>query len=938
MITQTLKRSLCIFTAILFVFALYGCENRGAELVSTKLQISQKSFYPDKEELYYSLLRLRDALMSDNPDPDGVLEIGEKVLRDMDGLGELYRYEGNLGYYKDGEYYGADTTSPIGGGEGYTDIITTGDYIVHDDDEFAEALRTARSGEVIFIDSGSAINLSDMRVAEGLYALLNKGVTIASDRGYNGSKGGTLYFSLPEHTALLRCGGNNRITGLTLEGGAGNTAHGYTGEKTSVGIIALAKNVEIDNCEISGFFTGGIRIRGEGSVHHCYLHNIFGEGSSAIDITGGNITVSNNLFSNNEVNISCDRFENITIENNIDAGNVKQASIVLGSKRAVTDTTQTSVTIKNNSFLGSAPGFITKDEEPGDIVAVNNIFDFQKDSVLSSYGSSGEKITQDLPNIVLPDIVTGVFAGDTNQVYESVKLMLENLNDKEKARRYATDAVSELCMFSRYYEYEDSLYIIKDEVLYGAYSPPGEPPIGGGVGDYEKITSGDYIVTDAESLAAALDSAKPGEVVFVKGSIEIEKSVAPLALKPGVTLAGDRGTIGESGKASAGGVLYTVELIDTLIVAGDDSKISGLIIAGPDTEKHMTHHKRGTGAGGYTNYYYALPLTVGVKVVGDRFEMTNCEVSGFSNSGVLIEKGYDAYIHNSYFHHNQRNGFGYGVCLGKSATAVIEYNLFNFDRHSVAANGSPGSGYTASNNIQMGDAIYHVFDAHGGFDRGDNTNIACDYVEMYNNTILCDALPYKRRGKPVLYSKFYNNIVVNPEEYYNTRLLDGPNMTYYDNIFGLYEAEEVEFNYSGGQEWKISVSSFNKPISSANTVCVFWGSETDEITSASAGLRWANILVFYPMDNGEYRLKEYGNNLDNGSILGYNEKVKIPKGGFVLAFSGGDSDANNVYDDIAKQEGVIYNTTAHLKSAYKGTVTGVFGDHIEIVVVKAVDK
>ncbi|MFA6730044.1 MAG: hypothetical protein WCR95_03525, partial [Eubacteriales bacterium] len=161
MITQTLKRSLCIFIAILFVLALYGCENRGAELVSTKLQISQKSFYPDKEELYYSLLRLRDALMSDNPDPDGVFEIGEKVLRDMDGLGELYSYEGNLGYYKDGEYYGADTTSPIGGGEGYTDIITTGDYIVRDDDEFAEALRTARSGEVIFIDSGSSINLSD---------------------------------------------------------------------------------------------------------------------------------------------------------------------------------------------------------------------------------------------------------------------------------------------------------------------------------------------------------------------------------------------------------------------------------------------------------------------------------------------------------------------------------------------------------------------------------------------------------------------------------------------------------------------------------------------------------------------------------------------------------------------------------------------------------
>ncbi len=938
MITKTAKRALCIFVVILFVFALYGCESTDVRLVETTLQISQKTFYPDYEELYYSLLWLRETLMSDNPDMDAVAKIGEQALRDMEGLGGLYRYGGNFGYYKDGEYYGADTTSYIGGGEGYNNIVTTGDYVVQDDDELATALKVAKSGEVIFVDSEAEINLSDMRIAENFFAQLNKGVTIASDRGYKGSKGATLYFSLPEHTALLICNGDNRITGLTLKGAAGNLAHGYTGAKTSVGIIALAENVEIDNCEISGFFTGGIRIKGKGSVHHCYLHNIVGEDSSAIDITGGSVAVYDNLFGNNEVNISCDRFENVGIENNIDAGNVRQASIVVGPNRAGTDRDLTSVTIINNSFLGSAPGYITKGDAPDDILAVNNIFDFEKDDVLAPIGDSNTNTPLSLPNIVLPDIVTKVFAGDTNYVYEHIKSMLANIHDKEKACRYATDAISELCMFSRYYEYEDSLYITEDGVLYGAYSPDGEPPIGGGVGDYDKITSGDYIVNDAASLIQALSQATPGEVVFVQGSIEIDKTRAPLMLKSGVTLAGNRGTIDEGGKANAGGVLYTVELIDTLIVAEDDSKISGLVIAGPDTERHMTHHKRGTGANGYTDYYYALPLTIGVMVVGDRFEMTNCEVAGFSNSGVLIEKGYDAHIHNSYFHHNQRNGFGYGVCLGKSATAVIEYNLFNYDRHSVAANGSPGSGYVASNNIQMGDAIYHVFDAHGGIDRGDNTDIACDYVEMYNNTILCDALPYKRRGKPVLYSKFYHNIVVNPEEYYNTRLMDGPNMTYYDNIFGLYEVQEVEVDYSEGRKWQINVSSFNKPMSGANTVCVFVDTEVDYITSQSAGLRWAKILVFEPMDNGEYRLREYGNNLDDGSILGYNERIKIPVGGFVLAFLSGNSDANRLYDDIAGQEGVIYNTTAYLKSAYKGMVTGDFGDHIEIVVVKGVEK
>ena len=50
--------------------------------------------------------------------------------------------------------YGAQanpTGSPIGGGDGYKNIVTSGDFTVNNKDELLNALSMAKDGQVIFI-------------------------------------------------------------------------------------------------------------------------------------------------------------------------------------------------------------------------------------------------------------------------------------------------------------------------------------------------------------------------------------------------------------------------------------------------------------------------------------------------------------------------------------------------------------------------------------------------------------------------------------------------------------------------------------------------------------------------------------------------------------------------------------------------------------------
>jgi hypothetical protein len=281
--------------------------------------------------------------------------------------------------------------------------------------------------------------------------------------------------------------------------------------------------------------------------------------------------------------------------------------------------------------------------------------------------------------------------------------------------------------------------------IYGA-KPDDRGPIGGGPGYVNAVRGGDFLVRTVEELAAALKQAQAGQTVFVPGDVKLDCTDLifvedfHIEIPAGVTLAGDRGYNG-----SPGALIYSDNFATRPLVRvmGVDARISGLRLRGPDPERRLEHHKRSFNpARGddkqQHDYYYRLPMSVGIQTESDKLEVDNCELSGWSVSAVSLAAGTNHHIHHSFIHHNQLNGLGYGISHGSGATisSLIECNLFDFNRHSIAGTGAPGNSYEARNNVELGVSLSHNFDMHGGRDRKDGTDIAGDRILIHHNTFL----------------------------------------------------------------------------------------------------------------------------------------------------------------------------------------------------------
>ena len=175
------------------------------------------------------------------------------------------------------------TGNPIGGGDGYTDIISRDDprvkFIVDTRDELLSALQSARSGDVIYVEGNANIDMSGY-----VDIYVPAGVTIASNRGENGAAGGRIYQNRDggdweyDWAPLFRTAGQNaRFTGLRIEGPDKTTS----APRARCAIHATYP-LEVDNCEIAGWSFTGIGIYRTGSVsdmknggyfHHNHIHH-----------------------------------------------------------------------------------------------------------------------------------------------------------------------------------------------------------------------------------------------------------------------------------------------------------------------------------------------------------------------------------------------------------------------------------------------------------------------------------------------------------------------------------------------------------------------------------------------------------------------------------------------------------------------------------------
>jgi hypothetical protein len=269
----------------------------------------------------------------------------------------------------------------------------------------------------------------------------------------------------------------------------------------------------------------------------------------------------------------------------------------------------------------------------------------------------------------------------------------------------------------------------------GARAARGRP-LGGGAGYTDAVRPSGPPVRHLDELVEALAAARSGDTVFLAGDAVIECTERiyvdrlVLELPGGVTFASDRGRDGAPGGLIRSDTFATRPLIR---VTGPGARLTGLRLQGPNPRRCIEHHTRAFREGHGRDYYYRFPTSSGIETEVDRLRVDNCELAGFSHSAVHLLNGTGHVVQHCFIHHNQYQGLGYGVCHD-TADSLVEGNLFDANRHSIAGTGKPGCAYEARHNVELGTTLSHCFDMHGGRDRKDDTDIAGTWMHVHHNT------------------------------------------------------------------------------------------------------------------------------------------------------------------------------------------------------------
>jgi hypothetical protein len=204
-----------------------------------------------------------------------------------------------------GDDTGTSGSGTLGGGAGYENAVSQSDAdaVVRSRSALGDALASASSGDVVFVPGDEQIDLGSSTFD------VPDGVTLASDRGVDGSSGALLHTDR-EVKGSFRLHGSSRLTGIDLRGP-------HPGDDTSgtwygQGVWTHGP-AEVDNCEIHGIGVAAIECRGSSGgsahVHHNHLHHNNQDGRgyavSVID-DGGQPTVEYNYFYYNRHSVTTD--------------------------------------------------------------------------------------------------------------------------------------------------------------------------------------------------------------------------------------------------------------------------------------------------------------------------------------------------------------------------------------------------------------------------------------------------------------------------------------------------------------------------------------------------------------------------------------------------------------------------------------------------------
>ena len=165
-------------------------------------------------------------------------------------------------------------------------------------------MKNVKSGEVIFVPGNANIDLT------GTYAtVIPGGVTLAGDRGSDGSLGGRIfrnrvaneneYAKIP---TFVIGGDNVRITGLRIQGQdtIQDQLFEDVGSEVKSAIKATGRSgLEVDNCELWGWSHAAVMLENckLSFVHHNYIHHCQARGYGyGVALEGGTALIEANKF------------------------------------------------------------------------------------------------------------------------------------------------------------------------------------------------------------------------------------------------------------------------------------------------------------------------------------------------------------------------------------------------------------------------------------------------------------------------------------------------------------------------------------------------------------------------------------------------------------------------------------------------------------------
>ena len=202
---------------------------------------------------------------------------------------------------------------------------------------------------------------------------------------------------------------------------------------------------------------------------------------------------------------------------------------------------------------------------------------------------------------------------------------------------------------------------------------------------------------------------------------------------------------------------------------------------------------------GWGNDEQHAPYGIGIDIIKPDVLIDDNEISFWSNTGVGV--GVDAgdygdrhdddeswiasqarriRITDNFIHDNVDCAIGYGIGIGDDSYALIERNVFNYDKHDIADNGKPHTGYIANSNFTLSESFKTCrgnyeghFDVHGTEGGEHIGGTAGTFVDIRDNAFRGDQRyhflgrdrrpAFDLRGTPTDRAIFVDNVTEAPK-------------------------------------------------------------------------------------------------------------------------------------------------------------------------------